>query len=312
LLFETRDWGGPLAGAILSAGAAFLSFSAPYSFLVEADEVADERVNLPDPYFFRLIGSSVLPAAVDALLIRFLVDDRSNWISQGKASQAYYANLITDLDPLFMEAYVECARFLSVIRNNSSSAIELIEKGLRVQKDKIPNLESERSLWFWPSKFEIPFAAGYLYLFEKSDLSKAAEVFALASQAPEAPPYVASLGNRLADRKARFEVGLRVLKTIRGWARTKEEEAKFDRRIQNLYLIQFLDQVRSEFESFLVKQPDYRKDFELTPEQMRSYFARFLKEARIGPRDPYGGRVFVDDSGQVTTTTPYESEMGLR
>jgi hypothetical protein len=302
---------GLLRGAILIAGAALL----PSVFLHQPSSLSssqEEQIVFPEPALFRILGSATLPAVTDFLLLRFLVDDKSHWVNSGSASHASYAHLITELDPFFLEAYVECARFLAVIRNDGLSAARLVEKGLRVQAEKVPSMRTPGNRWFWPSDYALPFTAGYVYLFELADFERAAGAFAVAGQSGEAPPYVASLASRLSDRKARFDVGLRVLAAMKSWMRNEEEQNRLERRIRNLYLIQYLDALRAEFEAFLQSQSDYRKEVHLPKERMQSLFERFMKGARLEPKDPYGGRVFIDDSGQVTTSTPYESEMGLR
>ena len=249
----------------------------------------------------------------DWSLLRMLTDVEVRWVRPGqRASQFFDLNLAIELDPFFYEIYSEGPRFLAVIRNDKESALELALKGLAVQRNRLSEIPASRIRYVWPSHFDIPFVLGYVYLFEKPDLARAAEAYSEAARAPESPPYVAALGAHLSDPTARFGIGIRVLTSMKTNAKTDAEKQRFDTRIKNLYLIQFLTQIRTEFDAFLQEQPDYRRAINLPPAQMKSLFARFVVKNRMEAIDPYGGRVHMDESGQVTTTTPYESEMGLR
>lgn len=308
LFFESRVVHAALAAFLLTFALLIPRVDRPGAAEESSEKEARISATVLNEFSF---GQS--PAVTDWLLLKMLTDADRSWVEPGERASHYYTLMLaSEVDPLFYELYTEGPRLLAVVRNDKDGSVELSEKGLKVQRTLVPSLPESRRSYVWPSLFEVPFVQGYLYLFEKPDLTKAAEAYAEASRAPEAPAYIASLASRLSDRKERFEVGLRVLKAMKSSARTEQEQARFDERIRNLYLIQYLDALRAEFETFLQSQPHYLKEVHLPKERMQQLFERFMKGARLEPKDPFGGRVFVDDSGQVTTTTPYESEMGLR
>ncbi len=297
------------ATALLAAAALVRTQASMPSAVVEAGEDPPLPAIVLEAFSFGFTS-----VVVDGMFLSALTDAAIEHVPEGgvRASQFAFYDRATTLDPLFLEAYVEGARFLSVVRNDAEGAVLLAEKGLRVQRDVVPGLRPQGSPFLWPSFFSLPFAAGYLYLFERPDLARAAVVFSEAARSAEAPAFIQSLTAKLTDRKRRFEVGLQVLNSMKTSARTEAEQLRYEARIKNLYLIQFLDQFRAEFEGFLSEQAEYRAAVTFPPAQMKALFDRFVKKNRLEAVDPYGGRVHVDESGQVTSTTPYESEMGLR
>jgi hypothetical protein len=74
---------------------------------------------------------------------------------------------------------------------------------------------------------------------------------------------------------------------------------------------QFLFEQNSMFKQFLLSKPTYKAASVVTVEKMRSFWKSYLKEKKQSAKDPWGGSLNVDSSGQIVTTTPHEAVFSL-
>jgi hypothetical protein len=258
------------------------------------------------------LSFGMAPAATDWFLLRMLTDESSAWVREGELPSQYYElKLASELDPLFYELYTEGPRFLAVVRNDKVGSLELSEQGLRVQREQVPLLPPERRSYVWPSDFEVPFILGYLYLFERSDLPRAAEAFAEAARASEAPPYVGQLAGRLADPVRRIEVGMRVLNAMIQIEKDPKARERLEQKRRSLYVLDYLSALRREFRSFARRKPEYSESLSIPPSLLQKWFTQYLRENHLDTLDPFGGKVYLDERGEVQSTTPHGSELGL-
>ena len=91
-----------------------------------------------------------------------------------------WANLATDLDPRYFQAYYAVAVNLTVYNKDAEGSDRLLEKGQK----------------HLPERWQFPFMRGYNAYFLRGDLRRASELWTEAAYFPDAPRYVPSLAAR--------------------------------------------------------------------------------------------------------------------
>mgnify|MGYP001614835990 CR=1 FL=1 len=274
-----------------------------------APAAGEERLN---PAVVRALAFGHLPAVTDWFLLRMLTNSDSAWVRPGELPSQYYdLKLASELDPFFYEIYTEGPRFLAVVRNDKEGSLELSLRGMAMQRGRLSEIPPNRQSDVWPSRFEIPFVLGYIYLFEQQNMPRAAEAFDEASKATEAPPYVKNLADRLRDPVRRIEVGIRILNAMMASEKDPQSKRKLEERRNSLYILDYLSALRSEFVGFLGRKPRYSQKIEIKTSDLKIWFAQYLRESHLDDRDPFGGRIFIGAQGTIQTTTPHLSVMGL-
>lgn len=126
----------------------------------------------------RLISSLLwVHTLLESDLEHYRNDDLNSWMF-------LRFNSITELDPLFYEAYLLGGNYLSVVKDDVWGAREIYEKGLRR----------------FPDDFWLRFHNGFNYYFELSDLEMAIKNYEYAVENPivnQVAPYLPSLLSRL-------------------------------------------------------------------------------------------------------------------
>ncbi len=84
-------------------------------------------------------------------------------------------NALTNLDPLFADAYLDGA--LSLSASHPDQSLKLLDKALNMGLD---------------NNWKVPFYAGQICVLSKGDLSRAVQYFEAAKSCPDAPIYVQS------------------------------------------------------------------------------------------------------------------------
>ncbi len=297
------------SGAIL--GAFFLNSTlqrplreAPSRAVVSAEGGA--RWN---PALFRLATFGHLATALDWVWLGAMVDDRITHVPHGTHARVYYDfALIAELDPAFSDVYRAGANFLAVIRDDNEGARELLLRGDAFRLRELAHYPEDFKQRYWFKSWQIPVNLAYVELFELQDLPQAAEAFREAAAVPDSPPYLTRLALQLQSPGGEYEVGLRLLTLMRSGATDSATRDALDEKLHSLQVAQFLDEANRDYLKFLSG---------LSASPTPAMLARFLSQR---PRpggisgafdDPFGGRLSLDPTGRIITSTPHVRVFGL-
>jgi hypothetical protein len=271
-----------------------------------------ERGTRWDPEVFSILSFGQLPSAVDSVWINVLLDDRLAKVPRWAHAKIYYdLDLITHLDPAFCEAYHAGANLLAIVRDDVVGAKDLITRADLYRKQVLP-LQSQRfQQWFWPYPWSIPLLGGYIGLFEEGSLPEAAYFFKEAAEIPGSPEYLQSMEKRFNQPGGEYQVGLRLLNYMIQTAPSLAAKEELVLKRNSLMVGEYLYDMNRAFKDYLGQDRKYRTQSSLTPTQMQKYWRDFIKSSRSPERDPWGGRLSIDASGRVGTTTPHQKVFGL-
>lgn len=268
-----------------------------------------------DPAVFKALTFGHWPVAVDWLWIRGMGDPAISRLPKGQHPAVFHdLDLITELDPLFYWAYVAGGNYLAVIRDDTEGALHLIQKGERFRKGELDSYPEEFRQRYWSGAWNLPVLLAYLHLFEFDNLPDAAQAFGEAARSPGAPDYLKRLDERLRAPGGQYEVGLKLLNFLisgaveSGDARARE---RLEKKRSSLYLSQYLDHLNRSFVEYLKAIPQYRSKTEISQRQMELYWAQFRREQGVASTDPWGGKLHIDEHGEVNSTTPRQRVFGL-
>ncbi len=262
-----------------------------------------------NPTLFKTLSFGHHSLAVDWLLIRFLSDPALEHVSEGEHPPAYYdLDLATDIDPLFFDFYWAGSYKLAIVRDDVAGAEELIKKGLRTYKNGLPSEEFKNTQWW--EVWQLYQVLGYIYLMEKGDLALAQQVFEEAAELPHVPGYIKDLAKKFRQPGGAYLVGMTITDFLLRKADNEEDQQKLLEKRKSLYLGQVLTQANQEFEKYLTSQIKVSRS-KLVPAKLQEYFEHFIREKNLRPTDEWGGKIYLNDQGKITTTTPRQSVMGL-
>lgn len=263
-------------------------------------ELPAQHVKL-NPELFKASTFGHLPAAVDWLVLRFLVDPAYARVTPGTRAPAYYLlDLATELDPFFFDLYVLGGSFLAVVRDDAEGARLLLERGEAFRRRELQSYPPEARARFWPSEWQIPMTLGYVYIYELGDLVRGAEHFLEASKVPGAPPFLSRFAERLRQPDGLYQIGRRLLKFMLEGSRDGEARVRTAFKLRSLEVSHMLFLLNRGFEG-------YRGARRATPELFRS----FLKENGMSEVDPWGGTLALGQDGKIQTSTPRQRVLGL-
>lgn len=184
-------------------------------------------------------------------------------------------NASTDLDPYFLDPYYVAEAQLTWEGNMVRETNTLLEKGSRYRD------------WDWMLLFYLGFNSFY-FLHEDA---KASEHLMEASKRPDASPMLAFLAARLAYEGRRTENGIIFLQEI--IKKTDDDTIKksYETRLNTLKGILFLEKAVAVYQDRFKKQP----------ERLDELIAKGVITAI--PKDPYGGKFYIDKDGSIKTTS---------
>ncbi|HKQ98267.1 MAG TPA: tetratricopeptide repeat protein [Candidatus Polarisedimenticolia bacterium] len=114
----------------------------------------------------------------------YAIADRYDYLEQ------IYTDVISDLDPHYLDPYLVGAMIMNVEAHRPESALRLLEKGMRNN----------------PGEWILPFEAGYVSYKDVRDYARAGRYFEIAAGIPGAHPAVrrfqAEMSNRAGDPRA--------------------------------------------------------------------------------------------------------------
>lgn len=243
-----------------------------------------EKVEEFNPKLFEVMSFGQLPAVIDWMWIKTLQDPVITHVNRGNHPAIFYTlDLITDLDPVFMEAYTGGATLVSVIRDDGPGALHLLLKGEEFRKNKLKSYSSDFKTRFWSQEWRVPLVLAYVYLFDMDDMPHATGAFKAAQQIDGSPEYLKDLVQKLERPGGQYEVGLRLIDLLIAGATDPEVKERLAHRRESLQVLHFL----------------FNMD------------ERVRHEQKLPATDPWGGILSRTPDGKVTTTTPHKKVFGL-
>lgn len=250
----------------ISADGALLALDRQRSEAVRAEELS----YLPKGEYLKIAVLGYDQFAADLIWLKAVQHLGATRQSKGGYVWAYHVvNVVTDLDPKFLSAYLASGTVLGVWAGLQYESIEILRKGMRENPD----------VW------QLPFYIGYDYFYELCDPAKAAPYFQAAARLPGAPSYLPSLAARMAvaggDPAAALEF-LRRLHEQTGDSRLREAiEGKIKEVIVERDIRALQDGVQQ-----------HRVRYGKVPRSLRDLVARGIVSSL--PEDPFGGRYELD------------------
>ncbi len=184
----------------------------------------------------------------------------------------------TDLDPYFIDPYYLANAYLLWNAGMVQETNVLLEKGSRYRD------------WDWM----LPFFIGFNHFYFLHDNDKASEYLMQAARRPGAQPFLASFASRLAYRGRKTENAIIFLEEILGKTQDEAIRKRYETRIEALKAILYLEN----------SVELYKKRFKKNPTKIDELLKKqIIKEL---PRDPYGGRYYIDAQGNVRSTSEYQ------
>lgn len=264
-----------------------------------------------DPELFRILSFGNLPMIVDSLTIKVLGDPSMDKVAKGTHPFSYfYLEAIAELDPLFSEI-VSLANMLTVIRGDGQGARNLLEKSQGFVKNHLPEYTENFRTKYWPQPWLGEIFLGYVNIFELEDLPRGAEAFRRAAAMPGAPSYLHRLEQKLARPGGEYEVGVNLLNFMIKRAKDDRYQDALRIKLRNLSVAQFLFQTNLNFQKFLISLPRSPLINHLKKDKLPALWAKFLTISHTPALDPWGGRLYLNDTNKIVTTTPYEKVFGL-
>ena len=195
--------------------------------------------------------------------------------TKGGYAWAYHVvNVVTDLDPKFLPAYIASGTILGVWAGLHYESIEILRKGMRENPD----------VW------QLPFYIGYDYFYELCDPAKAAPYFQTAAVLPGTPPYLPSLAARMTVAGGDPEAALEFLQRLYGQMTDPRLREALEQKIKEVLVerdIRVLQDGVRRYKARYGKLPRTLKELETTGVIVRL------------PDEPFGGTYAVGISGSV-------------
>lgn len=266
----TRGWlaAGLVVALGVSSGGVLMALERQRPAAVRAEELS----YLPKGEHLKVAVLGYDEFAADLIWLKAVQHLGATRQSKGGYFWAYHAvDVVTDLDPKFLPAYVAAGTILGVWAGLLHESIEILQKGMREHPD----------VW------QLPFYIGYDYFYELCDPARAAPYFQAAAGLPGAPSYLPSLAARMTvaggDPGAALEFLQRLYEQtsdprLRGALEQKMKEVIVERDIRELE-----DGVRQ-----------YRARHKRIPRTLAELAAKGIVP-RL-PDEPFGGRYELDPS----------------
>lgn len=195
---------------------------------------------------------------------------------EGRRYLWHIYDVITDLDPHFLDAYLVGALIMAVDMRDPEMAIRLLEKGMRNN----------------PEEWLLPVDAGFYCYQDLEDYRRAASYFEQALQIPGVPPAVARL------RAGMYEMAGDLRSSLRFWREIYQEAE--DERIEQIAWQHVYDiQVELHLQAVGEAVRRYQEDRGRRPQSLEALVrAGYLQDL---PRNPVG-RVYLYDpaTGEVS------------
>lgn len=185
------------------------------------------------------------------------------------------ANILTDLDPWFWDAYLVADMILSWDFGKIDLANTLLFKARKHRT----------------ADFKVPYYIGFNYFYFLKDNANGAKYLMEAAQLPNAPNYLSSLATRLSMYQNQYGPAIMFLNDILETTQSPELKKQFEMRLKTLLI---MDQLGKKVHEFKWK-------FGRFPEKLNDLVDKGLVESI--PDDPYGGKFILLENKRVYTTS---------
>ncbi len=243
---------------------------------------ADQFVVLPRPEVLHLFAAPWQSLVADYYWILEVNQLGRAGTAAEHRDVAAFAQLATDLDPLFYVAYYlgGVGTVFNLGREqwmNVEESTGLIRKGLGV----------------FPRDVKLRFLLGYNLGILRHDALAAAPIFEALSKEPGAPPHLAPLATRLYAEAGEFEAGVAMAEALRDAATDDETRDFYDQRLKELASERVLQQVDAAVAR-------YRLRTGRPPPDILALVT--AGELPALPEDPLGGTLELGPSGLARST----------
>jgi len=259
-----------------------------------------------DAQQFSALSGEALPAALDFIWISSLqnqqVSTHKIWPPGVHPAIYYDLNLLSDLDATGFTWYSTGGNILTVLNNDHTGALSLLEKGERFRTQKLSSFPDSFQTTVWKEAWLIPFLQGYIELYGNQNLPQAADRFHTAAAIPGAPLYLRQLDSDLAAPIGFYKVGLRIITLLIHQSKDALSRAKLIDNRTALEVSRFLTELNSRFSEFLHGSNG----------NQANQWHLFRQKNRIPELDPWGGKLSLNPStGKILTSTSHSRVFGL-
>jgi len=163
-----------------------------------------QRVNIPKPEVIRVASLNYQNLVADYLTLRAVQMFGAAWETPDESNEPIfqYFDVLTTLDPHFLEVYEFANLVLSDGRGAHDLALDILRKGIRENSDR-------------PEAWRLPYLGMYTALWNLDDPDKAREFLKYANEIPDTPEHVLRMEEYIERKAGRFiaafEVNLRQL-----------------------------------------------------------------------------------------------------
>jgi hypothetical protein len=188
-------------------------------------------------------------------------------------------DVVTTLDPKFVEAYDLGAVVLAELGKHVDWSNALLEKGMAAN----------------PAAWRLPFLLGFNHFFYLQDYGRAAMFLSKAARLPGSPAYVPELAARLYVQADRPETALVFLETMLRESKDPSIATALERRRKEVLIERDILRIEQSFQAHMTA-------YGSPPSSLEQLIDRGL--LRSLPVEPFGGSYHLDSrTGLVTSTT---------
>jgi len=284
-----RATGPGRLAVLLPAVLVLWGFVAVYLLQLSIDSAAEgqmreklvaELMYFPSGKFLRQAAIEFQEAAADFVWLRaiqyygyhLMTDQRYEWLG-------HVFGILTTLDPRFIGAYHFGAYTLAWDAKRPQEAVQMLIEGMKRN----------------PTDWRLPFDAGFISYMLLEDYEQAGTFFLMASKLPSVPQIAARWAVWSIGKAGDFETARQMWLDI--------YNGTDNRKLKELALRQLAKLTFDRRMAELQKQVDrFRQDKGRLPTSLDELVAEgLIKEI---PREPFGGRFYLDKDGSVRSTTP--------
>jgi len=252
----------------LSADGVLMALERQRSAAVRAEELS----YLPKGEYLKIAVLGYDQFAADLIWLKAVQHLGATRQSKGGYYWAYHVvNVVTDLDPKFLPAYLASGAILGVWAGLQYESIEILRKGMRENPD----------VW------QLPFYIGYDYFYELCDPAKAAPYFQAAAKLPGAPSYLPSLAARMTVAGGDPAAALEFLQHLYEQVRDPRLREALELKIKEVL-------VERDIRALQDGAQRYRARYGKAPRTLKELVARGIVASL--PEEPFGGRYELDPS----------------
>ncbi len=240
---------------------------------------ADEPIYLPKAEYLRPLSLGYHNVLADVLWFRaisyfgehYRSDRTYRWL-------AHICELVTDLDPRAEHVYRFAGLILPWEAGDVDGGIRMLEKGVQAL----------------PRSWTLSYYLGFTYFFFKDDYETAALHLQRAASLPDVHPAVTRLASTLTTEVAGPETTMAFLRDLEQNVDSKQVRDVLQRNLQETAAATAITTLNAAID-------DYRARLGEPPKSLEQLVAAgFLRQI---PRDPFGGRFYIDQDGSARSST---------